>query len=324
MTNQDMNNTDDAAGREDNSSAGFEWWVRIAIILTVLAAINWGVIFGRMGTASVIAHAFLTPALGWLTLPVIVWGVMTTVRNRPIYRHSRTIGFALLLAVAFFGNTPIFSVPLSTEDFESDHTYRLPFDGEWVTTAGGPLETNYHATNPFYRWGYDFTKVQDGSRYAGDGESLTDYFCFGQPVLSPVAGEVVRVREQREDSPPREFDPNSILGNHITLEVDQGEYLFVAQLKKESVPVEVGDAVARGQKIGECGNSGRAVEPHVHVHLQNAPQFPAEDAEGVTAAESLPLRFSNYLADGERVERGMPRGGVSDEQPFGQRVEPTE
>jgi hypothetical protein len=321
-TRQDADSTEDSDGEHSRDSGGFEWWARLALVLAGLAAINWLVVYLRLGEASVIAHAFLTPAIGWLTLPIIVWGVMTTVRNRPVYRHSRTIAFGLLVAVAFFGNAPLFSVPLSTEDFESEHEYRLPFEGEWVTTAGGPLETNYHATNPFYRWGYDFTKIEDGKRYQGSGETLEDYYCYGEPVLAPVSGEVVRVRNQREDRPPRDFDPNSILGNFIVIEAGEREHLFVAQLKKESIPLEEGDRVEKGDKIGECGNSGRAVEPHVHVHLQTTLNFPSETSEGLTAAESLPLRFSDYLADGERVELGMPRGGMSDEQPLGQRVEP--
>ncbi|MGM0557185.1 MAG: M23 family metallopeptidase [Myxococcota bacterium] len=322
MAQSEKQHTDTAEDHSGEAAQGFEWWARIALVLAALAALNWLAIFLRLGEVSVVAHAFLAPAFGWLTLPVIVWGVMRTVRHQPIYRHSRTIAFALLLAVAFFGNAPIFSVPLSTEGFESEHDYRLPFEGEWITTAGGPLETNYHATNPFYRWGFDFTRVRDGKRYEGQGESLDDYYCFGEPVLSSVAGEVAVMRNQRKDSPPREFDPNSILGNFVVIQVEQDEYLFVAHMKKGSIPVEEGDSVEKGQKIGECGNSGRAVEPHVHVHLQNALTFPSETSEGITAAESLPLRFSNYLADGDKVERGMPRGGISDEQPLGERVEP--
>lgn len=322
---QNQEHTEEQGSQNSSGDAdGFEWWSRVALALSVIAAINWGVIFMRLGEASVIAHAFLTPAIGWLTLPIIVWGVMRTVRNRPIYRHSRTIAFGLLVAVAFFGNAPLFSVPLSTEDYELKHDYRLPFDGEWVTTAGGPIETNYHATNPFYRWGYDFTKVQDGERFAGDGSELEDYYCFGEPVLAPVTGEVLVVRNERKDSPPREFDPNSILGNFVVIEAEPNEYVFIAHMKKGSITVEEVSKVEKGQKIGACGNSGRAVEPHVHIHLQNRLTFPSELSEDFAAAESLPLRFSRYLADGELVEMGMPRGGPSDAQPFGQRVEPVE
>lgn len=305
----------------DTSGLTFEWWARVGLALVGVAVVNWVVIYLRLGEPSVIAHAFLTPAIGWLTLPVVVWGVMTTVRNKPIYRHSRTLAFGLLLGVAFLGNSPLFAVPLSTESFESEHRYHLPFEGEWVTTAGGEIETNYHATNPFYRWGYDFTVVRDGSRFAGEGSKLEDYHCFGEPVLAPVDGEVVLVRDARPDAAAREFDPNSILGNVVVLKVDEAEYLFVAHLKEGSVPVEEGDEVSRGEQIGACGNSGRAVEPHVHVHLQNSADFPSETTQGFAAAESLPLRFVDYLADGAEVELGMPVGGTA-EEPLGERVEP--
>ncbi len=293
---------------------GVEWWVRIAALLAVLLAAAWGVVLARLGTTSLYAHIFVIPVVGGLTLPVILWGLIKTVFNPPLVRFWRMVGFGLLLGVGFFGTVPMFPVPLATADRESETEFRVPFDGEWVTLAGGRvMARNYHATTAAYRWGYDFAPLEDGKRFEGEGEELSDYACFGRPVLAPAAGDVVVARDDRKDYPPREFDETSALGNHVVLRVDDGVYLFVAHLREGSLEVEPTDRVERGEPLGECGNSGRAVEPHVHVHLQDRASFPL--------AQSLPLRFSNYLADGEPVDRGMPRGEGREGVPAGTMVE---
>jgi murein DD-endopeptidase MepM/ murein hydrolase activator NlpD len=303
--------------RAPEADEGWELWAKVALLMGAIGFVAWTVVLLRLGEPSVYAYAFIVPALGALSVPVVFWGLIKTVFNRPIFRRSRTIGFGLLLAVGFFGNSPMFAVPLSTEDFESTHSYRLPFDGEWAVTAGGDsTTTNYHATTPTYRYAYDFTPVVDGERHKDDGKALTDYYCYGKPVLTPTAGEVVRVQDKYKDNNPAKFDARidaqSVMGNHVVIEVDDSEYLFVAHMKEGSVAVERGDEVSQGQKIGECGNSGGSVKPNVHVHLQNSKEFPV--------SESLPLEFSDYVSDGEPVEKGMPQGSTNTEEPFGERV----
>ena len=166
--------------------------------------------------------------------------------------------------------------------------------------GGDDKKYNHHATTMVHRWGYDFAPLVDGRRYDNDGTDLEDHHCYGAPVLAPANGEVVRVLSGEQDQPPGEYDPNNILGNHIVMRMGPDEYLFMAHLRHGSVQVGSGDTVESGQKVAECGNSGRTQTPHLHVHLQNSSEFPL--------AESLPLRFSDYVADGEPVDEGMPQG----------------
>lgn len=292
----------------------WELWAKISLLMAGSAVLAWLVVLLRLGEPSVFTHAFILSSLGVMTLPIIFWGLVKTVFNRPVLRRSRTIAFFLLVGVALFCNIPLFAVPLSTEGWHSEHTYRLPFDGEWVVTAGGQsLDTNYHATTAAYRWGYDFTKAKDGKRYSSDGKSLDDYYCYGQPVLAPTGGEVIDLEDGHKDNDPDTFDSESVLGNHLVIKVDEHEYLFVAHMKKDSLAVQKGEEISAGDKIGECGNSGRSLQPHVHYHLQNATDFPV--------SEGLPLRFSHYIADGQPVDKGMPEGSSDPEHPLGQRVE---
>ena len=122
---------------------------------------------------------------------------------------------------------------------------------------------------------------------------------FGQPILAPIDGVVVRSRSFMRDhlsrsSPPamlyllvegiREvFGPIGVLGNHIVIRRQDGVHVLVAHLRQGSVLVKRGDSVARGAKIAECGNSGNTSEPHVHVQ--------AMDQASVWFAAGLPIRF---------------------------------
>jgi murein DD-endopeptidase MepM/ murein hydrolase activator NlpD len=62
-------------------------------------------------------------------------------------------------------------------------------------------------------------------------------------------------------------------GNYVIIDHGNGEYSFLAHLKKGSMVVAVGDSLKSGQFIGLCGNSGNSSEPHLHYHLQNKPIF---------------------------------------------------
>ncbi len=290
----------------------WEWWTMLAVCLLGLLVITYAVAFMGLGAVSLYAHGLGIPALGLLTVPLMFMGLLRTVFRPPAIRRSRTIAFGALIIVGFLGNTHLFPAPTSTADWKSQHTYRLPVNGEWVTLAGGnDMDTNYHSTTAAYRWGYDFGKLQDGKKFKLDGGKVEDYFAFGQPVVAPVDGKVIAVETGLSDGAPGQQD-TAALGNFIIIEVEPDEFVFLAHLKSDSVAVRVGELVKSGQVIAAVGNSGRTIEPHLHMHLQNTAEFPF--------AESLPLRFSNYLANGKPVKLGMPAGSQDWDAPDGDLV----
>lgn len=295
----------------------WEAWVWTAAGLFVSAAIIWIVAYARLGYYSVYAYGVGIPLTSFMAVPIILWGLIKTMLNPPIFRASRSIGFVGLFTVAFFANSPMFTAPVSTEDWRSEHDYRLPFDGEWYTIAGGDeLEQNYMVTSPAMRFGYAFTKLgPDGARFEGDDElELSSYHCYGQPVLAPTAATVFDRYDSQKDNVPGKQSEQNLLGNYVILEVDDEEFLVVAQLKEDSIPLEKGDRVEAGQKIGECGNSGAATHPGLLVYL-------VKDARKLVLTEGLPLEFSNYEVDGKRVVQGVPEGsGSPDDLERGQRV----
>ncbi|MEU6380134.1 M23 family metallopeptidase [Streptomyces sp. NPDC046909] len=143
-----------------------------------------------------------------------------------------------------------------------------------------------------------------------------DYPAFGTPVLSPGDGVVVAVGDGRRDHLTRTSlpgyaylflegfvrslgRPGHLWGNHVVLRLDSGVYAAFAHLRRGSLRVAVGDRVAVGRQLAECGNSGNSSEPHVHFQLMNGPD--SETAQGVP--------FVWHYRDDE----GAPRTGVPED-----------
>ena len=60
----------------------------------------------------------------------------------------------------------------------------------------------------------------------------------------------------------------------------------VVHLRLGSLRVGVGDQVAVGQQIAECGNSGNSTQPHVHVQVTDSPDL--------DVAHGVPMQFRAY------------------------------
>lgn len=216
-------------------------------------------------------------------------------------------------AVSFDGDGMVSGLSLNPQqllpaDPAADHRgeveYRLPFDGLWHVTWGGNTDIqNYHVTTQDQRHALDILVWKNGATHRGDGSANEDYWAYGQPVLAPAAGTVVTVVDGLPDETPRVgSDPVNAAGNHIVIEVAEGEYVLIAHMQPASVTVAEGDLVASGQQIGLVGNSGNTSEPHIHIHAQDRPEFD-HDATG------LPIEFRDYFADGQMVDVGQPTAG---------------
>jgi murein DD-endopeptidase MepM/ murein hydrolase activator NlpD len=151
-----------------------------------------------------------------------------------------------------------------------------PFRGNWLVVAGGPFPGyNHHVVARDQYFAYDFIRV--GAR------------SMGSEIVAPVAGTIVVARDGMPDRRrSRNPDDPSIkgreLGNHVAIETPGG-CVFLCHLASGSIRVAVGDRVLPGDPIGLCGNSGRTMGPHLHIHAQ------AEPAYAFDAARGLPIAF---------------------------------
>lgn len=189
-------------------------------------------------------------------------------------------------------------------DYRTRAPLRLPFAGEWMVFWGGrTVEQNYHAAYATQRFALDLVPAADSAVYArvlrGEATRLSDFACFGHPVLAPGAGIVVTAVDSVADHEPGTVPPHEGWGNHVVIDHGTGEYSLFDHLKQGSVPVTSGERVAAGDVVGACGNSGRVTHPGLHYDLLTLP------AEG-RGTFSLPAQFLDYVANGQPVARGEP------------------
>lgn len=196
------------------------------------------------------------------------------------------------------------------ESYRQQTGLTLPVSGCWTVVNGGISEATSHSWEILnQRYAYDLV-ITDGQGRScrGEGKRLEDYYAFNQPILAPAAGEVIRVRDGVRDYPRPggriDWRTRDFRGNFVIIRHAEKEYSFLAHLKCGSVRVNVGEQVAQGQVIGLCGNSGHSTEPHLHIHLQDHPNF--------FLAVGLPVKFAGssrearYLSAGERIGRCDP------------------
>ncbi|MGH3794713.1 MAG: M23 family metallopeptidase [Pseudonocardiaceae bacterium] len=200
---------------------------------------------------------------------------------------------------------------------------RLPVRGRWAALNSPANRVPSHGVHA-YGQTYAVDLVHDPLEHPrpafGSGWGFgpaSDFPAFGQPVLAPADGVVVRVRDRARDHRARNswvgigyllveasvrelLGPGRILGNHIVLDLGGGVYAAMAHLRRHSARVAAGDVVRAGQHVAGCGNSGNSTEPHLHLQLMDHPW--------VTVAAGLPMEFENVEVDGRRGS-GMPRNG---------------
>jgi hypothetical protein len=181
--------------------------------------------------------------------------------------------------------------------------FTFPLKGTWLIYQGGrSTYDNYHAAVPDQRFAYDIVGVRDGKMYAGSGDKLEDYYCFGQPVVAPANGVVMVSVDEYDDNPLlKPSQSNPAYGNGVVLDHGDGEFSMLAHLKHGSIKVKVGDKVKAGQELGQCGNSGNSPFPHLHYHVQTTAQW--------FNGDGLPVQFHNYATDGTAITAGEPIRG---------------
>ncbi|EPY08915.1 hypothetical protein PAALTS15_03057 [Paenibacillus alvei TS-15] len=176
-----------------------------------------------------------------------------------------------------------------SDQHPTKQSYKPPFTGDWFVFWGGNNEfMNYHYESLVQRYSYDLVIQRDGYSYNGDPAKNESYYAFGQPVVAPRDGTVVRVENNIADNTPvGVMNEKEMAGNYVVIDHGNGEYSMLAHLKKGSIAMKKGDVVKQGQQLGECGNSGNSSEPHIHFQVSDTPQF----EEGM----SIRIRFDGGI-----------------------------
>lgn len=186
-----------------------------------------------------------------------------------------------------------------------------PFRGRWLVQNSPANRVPSHGTTLFASaYAIDFVPVDGQGRSARLSpasmfrpEPPERFPGFGRPLIAPVQGVVVAVHDEEPDHEAFRGIPSiryamtqqrraaqgwsGLGGNHVIIEARAGELVALCHLRQGSVRVWVGQSVAVGDEIGECGNSGNSTEPHVHVQ--------AMDAFDLRLSRAIPISFQGGL-----------------------------
>jgi len=155
-----------------------------------------------------------------------------------------------------------------------------------------PLEGEWAILNP--PGAYDFLATRGTRLPYAVGTFLLHLFssihvdktyAWGKPVLAPLGGLVIAavdgVPDRERISMIRDLvrlllfrpKPGSPLaaygGNYVILKCGT-VYPLLAHLRCGSVRVKPGDTVRAGDQLGEVGNSGSSLQPHLHFQVMNS------------------------------------------------------
>lgn len=174
----------------------------------------------------------------------------------------------------------------------SSQQFELPFVAgeQWYVLWGGRTESsNYHVRSRAQRYALDLLVLHPYSKqsYKGDGTANSDYYAYARAVTAPIDGTVVAVIDGIDDNIPGQTNPSHLTGNTVVIAVRNDEYLLLAHLQKGSIPVQVGDTVTTGDRIGKVGNSGNSSEPHLHMQLMSTPD--------IKSATGIEIRFRELI-----------------------------
>lgn len=146
---------------------------------------------------------------------------------------------------------------------------KLPFFGIWEVNQSHNGE---HTHRGDWKHAWDFVMTdQKGLQYRGEGNELSDYYCYNKPVTAAADGIVESVVDNITDNEIGKANIRDNWGNTVIIKHSDFLYSSVNHLVPGSVPVKEGDKVRQGDIIGKCGNSGRSPYPHLHFQLQATP-----------------------------------------------------
>ena len=160
---------------------------------------------------------------------------------------------------------------------------RLPFSGKWKVSQGF---NGKYTHRDAWKESLDFMAIDsEGNVRKGKENTCEDFYTYGLTVLAPCAGRVTKVVKHLEDNKPGEVDTKNNWGNFVLIEHTPFLFSHVSHFLKNSISVKEGDYVTAGTKIGLAGNSGRSLEPHIHLHFQSTPEL---------GSSTIPVSFTQY------------------------------
>jgi hypothetical protein len=165
-----------------------------------------------------------------------------------------------------------------------------------------------------------------GVCFSGPVDQLTSYPFFGVPVYAAADGTVVEATDGLAEQIPGGtlvgITVDTLPGNHIVVDMGNGNFALYAHIKTGTVAVKVGDHVKPGDVIGHLGNTGNTSAPHLHFHVMDGPSPLASnrlpyEIEGFQSAGMLQPEDSFFeKGDPGKIDRSWFPGSHQNELPL--------
>jgi hypothetical protein len=172
--------------------------------------------------------------------------------------------------------TTIINIPDKT-----NLTLGLPFNkkGKWLYEAEGHKNSRFLAEGrPTYpqRFAIDWIFVNNNEEFSKNNtKENKNWHTYGLELISVADGIVIDVKDGVIENEPLaeemavRITRETIGGNYVIIDIGNDIYAFYGHLIPNSLKVNVGDKVQKGQVIGLLGNSGNSDLPHLHFHLES-------------------------------------------------------
>ena len=271
---------------------------------------------GRLAQRRFVSAANGVPNSGLLTIPrreIGPGGKLTLFNPFYLFDPDLEIGRAVFeFTLAGAEQTLTRSVSVHPVPYDSSTSLELPLRGRTLVWDGHDFYSHHRRQDPSrlplaqggiidvpVRYAYDFSVVDEaGNLHRGDASVPTEWHGYGASVHAPGNGVVVAVANEVPDNrivdgaliyprPPPATMNARLLGNHVLIDHENGEYSVLGHLRAGSVGVRAGDRVTQGDRLGETGFSGdTGFHVHVHYHLASG-----ADLFGTRA---LPAQFERF------------------------------
>ena len=179
-------------------------------------------------------------------------------------------------------------------------TLALPFAGKWSVWQGNDGRWTHQG---IWRYAYDFVIVDDeGETHRDEGGQLKDYYCYRMPVLSPVAGRVVRVVNDMADNPVGTVSGGSNWGNLVLLARSRAASTSNSRISPRNRSASRRATRSNGGPCSACAAT-RAIRP------SRTSTSRCKATESPTAA-TLPFSFVNYVCGDAYHANDLPAEGL--------------
>lgn len=141
------------------------------------------------------------------------------------------------------------------------------------------------------RYAVDYEQLDAQDRiYSGSREDNESYTIYGAKAIAVADSTVVKVTDGISDNVPGAFPEDITIeeadGNSVILDLGHENYALYAHFQPDSIQVEEGNRVERGDVLALVGNSGNSIAPHLHFHVMSRPLS--------LAANGLPYAIDSY------------------------------